>query len=177
MQRYYVLSAIGRDRPGIVAAIARTLFEAGCNLEDSAMMRLGNEFGVFLYFTSARNLSLATRARLVAILNRRNKLYCEIRESSAAAARFRPAKNLYAIRVSGPDHAGLVYRVTALLSQFGFNITDLNTHRISQRRPGFILAIEGEFPRGAQPALSALRSLAKRLKAEISVEQLRVTVA
>ncbi|HMU75390.1 MAG TPA: ACT domain-containing protein, partial [Elusimicrobiota bacterium] len=36
----YLLTAAGGDRPGLVAAVTRSLFDHGCNLEDSAMTRL-----------------------------------------------------------------------------------------------------------------------------------------
>src|SRR5437870_73749 len=44
----FALAAIGRDRPGIVAACARTLFEQGCNVEDSSMTLLRGNFAVML---------------------------------------------------------------------------------------------------------------------------------
>jgi glycine cleavage system transcriptional repressor len=44
----YLLTAAGRDRPGLVAAVSKILFEEGCNLEDSAMTRLQGEFAILL---------------------------------------------------------------------------------------------------------------------------------
>ena len=46
--RQYLLTAAGRDRPGLVAAVSKILFEEGCNLEDSAMTRLQGEFAILL---------------------------------------------------------------------------------------------------------------------------------
>src|SRR5437879_12155108 len=48
MRRWFVLSAIGRDRPGIVADLAELIYECDCNLEDSSMTILGSEFAVLL---------------------------------------------------------------------------------------------------------------------------------
>ena len=51
------MSAIGKDRPGIVADLAELIFEHGCNLEDSSMTILGGEFAVLLLFTAATPIS------------------------------------------------------------------------------------------------------------------------
>src|SRR2546427_7994980 len=48
MRRWFALSAIGRDRPGIVADLAELIYECDCNLEDSRMTILGSEFAVLL---------------------------------------------------------------------------------------------------------------------------------
>src|SRR2546428_8763324 len=48
MRRWFALSAIGRDRPGIVADLAGLIYECDCNLEDSSMTVLGSEFAVLL---------------------------------------------------------------------------------------------------------------------------------
>src|SRR4051794_12846996 len=42
------LTAIGRDRPGIVAGIARVLLDHGLNIEDSQMRILGGRFSMML---------------------------------------------------------------------------------------------------------------------------------
>src|SRR5258707_14851571 len=42
------LTAIGRDRPGIVARIAQVLLEHGLNIEDSQMRILGGRFAMML---------------------------------------------------------------------------------------------------------------------------------
>src|SRR5438128_12314644 len=48
MKRWFALSAIGLDRPGIVADLAELIYECDCNLEDSSMTLLGLEFAVLL---------------------------------------------------------------------------------------------------------------------------------
>jgi len=42
------LSALGADRPGIVAAVSGVLADLGCNLEDSTMTNLQGHFAVLL---------------------------------------------------------------------------------------------------------------------------------
>src|SRR3990172_1877507 len=53
MKRWFALSAIGRDRPGIVADLAELIYECDCNLEDSSMTVLGGEFAVLLLLSGS----------------------------------------------------------------------------------------------------------------------------
>src|SRR4029450_2560165 len=48
MRRWFAMSAIGRDRPGIVADLADLIYESDCNPEDSRMAIPGSEFAVRL---------------------------------------------------------------------------------------------------------------------------------
>ena len=41
-------SAVGQDRPGIVAALSKVLYEHDCNLSDSSMTILAGQFAVVL---------------------------------------------------------------------------------------------------------------------------------
>ncbi|MBZ0172189.1 MAG: hypothetical protein K8E66_07410, partial [Phycisphaerales bacterium] len=44
MKRWFVLSAIGQDRPGLVAELAQLVYDCDANLEDSRMTILGTDF-------------------------------------------------------------------------------------------------------------------------------------
>jgi glycine cleavage system regulatory protein len=57
MNNYYLLWALGPDHPGLVSSVTKLLYEYDGNLEDSSMMRLGSEFGIFLIFSSSKKLS------------------------------------------------------------------------------------------------------------------------
>jgi glycine cleavage system transcriptional repressor len=169
---YYLLSASGADRPGIVAALTDALFRSGCNLEDSSMLRLGSEFGVLLIFTSPNRISPAAQRKLFRAAERRFGLAVAVKAITAAQARFKRIDNsLYMIRVFGPDQPGIVSQVTNALSRRRFNITDLSTHRTSQRRSGYILLIEG-VPR-TRGDINRLESDLAKLKTELGV---RVTI-
>lgn len=43
-EHYLVITALGADRPGIVNAITRHVSSCGCNIEDSRLAMLGEEF-------------------------------------------------------------------------------------------------------------------------------------
>ncbi len=48
VKRWFILSAVGRDRPGLVADLAQLVYDCEANLEDSRMTILGNEFAAIL---------------------------------------------------------------------------------------------------------------------------------
>jgi len=48
MSNWYMLTLIGKDQPGIVAKLTDALFEAGCNLGETSMIRLGDNFTVMM---------------------------------------------------------------------------------------------------------------------------------
>ena len=54
MSDWYMLTLIGQDRPGIVAAVTKGLFEAGCNLGETSMLRLGNNFTIMMMVSGSR---------------------------------------------------------------------------------------------------------------------------
>ncbi len=170
MSQYFLLWTIGPDRPGIVSEVSKTLYENGCNLEDSSMMRLGSEFGILLIFTSNKSIS----ARLFSKLKTKFSLSVGLKKISRQLASFKPAKDSAVIvTVHGTDKPGLVFNVTHALAQQKFNITDLSTHRTTSKgKPGYILFIEGELASAAhfKKMESTLSALAKKLDVRISLQ-------
>ena len=55
MPHWFILSAIGRDKPGHVAELAQLVYDADANLEDSRMTILGSDFTVILLASSNRS--------------------------------------------------------------------------------------------------------------------------
>src|SRR5208282_2793851 len=52
-ERYLVLSALGPDRPGLVAEVTHYVTERGGNIEDSRMAVFGGEFGVMMLISGS----------------------------------------------------------------------------------------------------------------------------
>ena len=51
MEKKFIMTAFSKDRPGIVADLTEVLYENGCNLEDSTMTGMLDEFVIILLFT------------------------------------------------------------------------------------------------------------------------------
>ena len=58
MGHRFIMTAFGKDRPGIVADVTEMLYENGCNLEDTSMTLLAGEFTLILLFTAVISLIL-----------------------------------------------------------------------------------------------------------------------
>ena len=172
MRRWFALSAIGRDRPGIVADLAGLIFESDCNLEDSSMTILGSEFAVLLLLSGEgedveRRLSSGCK-RLE--WEKRLTVFFRPLEGDTAVQRDTRARTMECA-VTGVDKAGIVARVARTLAEHGVNITALQT----QSRPGaesgtpmFTMRVTMDVPRDVDR-----RALATRLEqvaAELHVE-------
>ena len=136
MKRWYAMSAIGRDRPGIVADLAELIYESDCNLEDSRMTILGSEFAVLLLLSAKDE---EAERRLVAGAKRlewEKRLTVFFRPLDGDTPRD-PRRNATALQcvVTGVDKAGIVARVSRTLADSGVNVTALSTQSRPSRRP------------------------------------------
>jgi glycine cleavage system transcriptional repressor len=133
----FAVTAVGADRPGIVAAVAAALHERGGNIEDSAMTILGGHFAIVLLVAAdgtAEELGGALRTATA-------DLGLTISVSAAGAER-RPAEPSHLLSVYGADKPGIVAAVTAELASQGANITDLETQVIGDEEPVYAMVIE-----------------------------------
>jgi glycine cleavage system transcriptional repressor len=143
MSTKFLLTAFTKDRPGVVAAISQVIYENGCNLEDSAMTSLADEFAMILLVAplSGNNLR-ELESRLVQEcrrLEREQGITAFIRPVASGG---RPVGgNLIqkTITVEGLDQAGIVYKVSRFLSDKEINITTLNTRMVPSPESGAAL--------------------------------------
>lgn len=127
MGKRHIMTAFGKDRVGIVADLTGLLYENGCNLEESTMTRLSDEFVVVLLFSGTGEgledrLSMACR---------------RLEIEKGITAFFRPAAketipkttsySERTLRVEGIDQAGIVYRVSRYLADNDINIATLDS--------------------------------------------------
>ena len=165
MQRWHILSAIGRDRPGLVSELARLVLDCDANLEDSRMTILGSDFAVILLCSSLRADTADQLALGAKRLERDHGLTILIRtlEEGPRPAIPAPGTRLYRVEASGEDRAGIVAGVCGVLAEHSVNITDLQT----RNRPGpggsphYEMTITAEVPESVE-----LRRLREALEAE-----------
>ena len=175
MTRWFILSAIGRDRPGLVSELARLVLEADANLEDSRMTILGTDFAVILLCSSraadgADRLAIGSKR-----LERDHGLTILIRELPAGRRPAVPAPGtrLYRVEAAGEDRAGIVAGICGVLADHGVNIVELDT----QSRPGpggaphYRMAIRAEVPDAVAPRAlrEALDREAERLVLDVAL--------
>jgi glycine cleavage system transcriptional repressor len=118
------LTAIGRDKPGIVARIARVLLQHELNIEDSQMRILGGRFAMMLLLRG--NASEKALYKDLLVTGRELGLdYIYVHPIGEAEAA--PPRPTHALSVYGADHPGIVAAVAETLAEQGVNITDLET--------------------------------------------------
>jgi len=134
MKHWFILSAIGSDRPGLVAELAQLIFDCDANLEDSRMTILGTDFAVILLCSSAAKDAADRVAVGAKRLERDHGLTILLRslEGGKRPAVPAPGTKLYRIEAVGEDRAGIVAGLCRVLADRGVNITELTTHS----RPG-----------------------------------------
>jgi len=189
MTHRWIITALGKDRPGIVAGVTKVLYTRGCNLEDSAMTRLEGEFAIMLIFSASSSMNGVALRRAFAPLERRFGLVVHLKGLTPVESRPpRPRGRRCVISVYGADRPGIVFRISAALARARINITDVHTHLSAvpsgtgqagrsapaRRRRGpslYLLLLEVELPPGRTlPSLERqLKGTATRLGVELSV--------
>ena len=156
MAAWYMLTVVGKDRPGIVAALTSALFDAGCNLGEASMLRLGGNFTVMLMVQSESGLS--ELQKVVAPVAESMDLHSHLDEIQGGLHQHREPD--VRISVYGADRAGIVSQVTQALAQAGMDIFDLESDVAgSDDKPVYIMHIEGHAGQGMDALQTALEPL------------------
>lgn len=129
MSSWFILSAVGRDRPGLVADLAQLVYDCDANLEDSRMTLLGNEFAAILLCSGAApelGRRLGEGAKRLEWENRLTVFVREL-EGEPRPAVPAPGTSLYRVEAEGEDRAGIVARICRVLADQRVNIADLES--------------------------------------------------
>ena len=121
-----IISVFGPDRPGILAAVSRILFEQDCNIKNVTQTILQSEFsGSFIAEMPPTLTSDALCCLLSeALMPMRLQVNVKHLEISPPALGGRPAEP-FVITTRGPDRKGLVANVTRIIAGYGVNVTNL----------------------------------------------------
>lgn len=168
----FIVTALGKDRPGIVAGVAEILYRLGCNLEDSAMTRLGGEFAIMLLFAAPGRVTPEALRKAFAPLEHRLSLAIHLKRL-APSERRAPSRRgrAYTLSLYGADRPGIVFRVADALAHAGVNITDLQTrYRAGAhgQRPLYLVLLDVEIPR--RVSIAALERTLRQVGQAVGVE-------
>ncbi|MDD5259949.1 MAG: ACT domain-containing protein [bacterium] len=175
MKKTIIITAIGKDRPGIVAAVSKVLYETSCNIEDSSMTILGNDFAMILMVALPASVSVSLLDKKMAAV--RNKLGLSITLRPLKPTELKAAGSGNAvpcmISVYGTDKPGIVYRISDFLARNKVNITDVETKIISpQQNPVYVMMLEVNVPTPDRlpQVTKALAALAHELHVDITIK-------
>jgi glycine cleavage system transcriptional repressor len=158
MSRWFMLTVVGEDRPGIVARITAALYAAGCNLGEASMIRLGGNFTIMLMVGDGGDaVVLEDVLKPVA-----DSLGLHLHIDPIAGHLHRHEYPDVRVTVFGADRAGIVAEVTTALAQAGMNILDLESDVAgNEETPIYVMHIEGQAARGIEAVRAALAEIAR----------------
>ncbi len=171
MQSRYIMTAFGKDRPGIVADVTELLYENGCNLEDTSMSMLSDEFTINLLFSSSKANIEATLQGECQKLEKEKNISAFIRPLKTSSAPAQAKLPLCTIHVEGLDQAGIVYKISKYLSENQLNIVDLKSTVKATPESGtslYLMDIHIQLPSGV--SMSTIESELSQVAEEINVE-------
>lgn len=127
MSNRYIMTAFGKDRVGIVADVTRLLFENNCNLEDTSMSMLADEFTLTLLFSSQSADIEEQLGKECRRLEMDKGISAFIRSLQAQQSQQRKGYKTCTLHIEGLDQAGIVYKTSQFLADNQLNIIHLNS--------------------------------------------------
>lgn len=169
-----VISVLGPDRPGIIAAASRILFQQNCNIENISQTILQSEFsGIFIIALPNDQTVDKLNKELKNRLNPLNlHVYLKHLDQQEEPYPFK-ASEPFVITTKGPDRKGLVAGITEVIARYGVNVTHLQAVFKGGDDPlNNIMIYEVDVPLDIdQQALQKdLRAAAEALSLDISIQ-------
>ncbi len=173
-----IISVLGKDRPGIIAAVTKTLFEQDCNIENVSQTILQNEFsGIFISLVPESvqidHLQEAFEKRLS-----RMGLFAFVKTLEPGRHKDSPVDSEpFVITTRGPDRKGLVAEITEILARHRVNVTNLQAVFKGGADPNDnIMIYEVDIPSQIDRKVLAarLKAKAEELELEISIQHKKI---
>ena len=169
------VTAVGRDRPGIVAAITGVLLEFDGNVDDSQMSILHGQFAVMLI------VSVPAASDIEAISDRLHEVGSQLELGGVTVSEVsgldRGAGPTHVLTVYGADRPGIVHDVSTLLAEREINITDLRTRRTgNSQTPLYTMMVEVSIPHPDPGLDEALAGFAGEKGVEAHLAELETEV-
>jgi glycine cleavage system transcriptional repressor len=171
-QKRFILTVVGKDHSGIVAGIAKTLYEHGCNIQELNQTVLSDEFAMILLLKPTGDISIKELDEKLKQRCKELEVTHTLRPATITSAPQLP-KDKVIITVMGSDRIGIVAGVTELLANMNINIVELSAKPfIIRDAPQYAVVarveVEDEFD--MFKLSKALEDCAKNLSVEIKVQ-------
>jgi len=147
-----ILTAMGKDRVGIVQDLTEVLTKWECNIEESKMAVLADQFAVILLFAGPQD----NVEKLLAGEESWEKVAdLQVELKRVAAAEGKRGGLTYLVETVSLDSPGIVHSVTQVLREFKINIEELDTESASAPftgSPMFVMKLRVILPVDVSPA-------------------------
>jgi glycine cleavage system transcriptional repressor len=169
-----IISIVGQDRSGIIAAVSKVLFEQNCNIENVSQSTLQCVFaGVFIASTP-KDLPLESLRKSLNAKMAPLGLDVHITLLDPSPGPISPSQDeSYIITTKGPDRKGLVAGISEVIARFESNITNLQAVFKGGDDPGNnIMIYEVDVPPqiDQKSLYRGLKKRANELKLEIDIQ-------
>jgi glycine cleavage system transcriptional repressor len=121
---YLVITASGEDKVGLVDRFSSKIVESGCNIEESRMAVLGEQFALIMLLSGPWN-ALSKLEGQLGLLGEQLGLTI-IYKRTRQRERTQPAVP-YCVEVLSMDHPGIVRNLAVFFSKNSINIEELQT--------------------------------------------------
>jgi glycine cleavage system transcriptional repressor len=121
---YLVITASGEDKVGLVDRLSSKISESGCNIEESRMAVLGEQFALIMLLSGPWNALSKLEGQMSALGQQLGLTI--IHKRTQQRDRKQPAVP-YGVEVLAMDHPGIVRNLAAFFSKNGINIEELQT--------------------------------------------------
>jgi glycine cleavage system transcriptional repressor len=169
------MAAFSQDRPGVVADITGLLFENGCNLEDSSMANIMDEFAILLLFSGNGDGLEGKLAEDCRTMEKEKGITAYIKAVESEEEKNPEPYSRKTITVEGIDQTGIVYKVSRFLADHHINIENLASQRRLSPESGtalYFMNIKVQVPDGITPTSleEGLSQVGEELHLDITVQ-------
>jgi glycine cleavage system transcriptional repressor len=168
----FAVTAIGLDRPGIVAAVTGALLDLDGNVEDSQMSILRGHFAVMLLVQVPDDTDQAELADRLGQV--RDELGLEAVTVAPVGVGPESVTPTHVVSVYGADSKGIVHSISVALAGLGVDITDLETKLTgTPDAPVYVMMMEIALGSASEEeAGAALERAAAEIGVEVSLRAL-----
>jgi len=175
MDKRYVMAAFSQDRPGVVADITGLLYENGCNLEDSSMANIMDEFAILLLFSGSGDGLEGKLAEDCRALEKEKGITAYIKAVASEEEKNPEPYSRKTITIEGIDQTGIVYKVSRFLADNHINIENLASQRRLSPESGtalYFMSIKVQVPEDISSAFleEGLSQVGEELHLDITVQ-------
>lgn len=124
-----VVTAIGEDKPGMVSKLTQMVSETNCNIIDSRIAIMGNEFS-FIMLLEGDLAAISRVEYLLPSLGVELGLLTMMKRTQKNKQKNYSAG--YTLAYSGPDKPGTLSKVTRIMAEHQVNIAALKSDTIEQ---------------------------------------------
>jgi len=170
----FMITVLGQDRPGIIAAVARVLYEQDYNIEEVSQTILQNQFACFFIVAGPEGGESGAQLRRALEEGTAFNLFFHVRafERQADTGRTQACEP-YVITTRGPARKGLVAGITAVVAAVEVNVAQLRAVFLGGEEPGdntMIYEVDIPVSVDLKELRGVLSARARELNLEISIQ-------